>query len=451
MRIIIAGAGAGKTTSMAKSVLERYRDLEEDKIIYVITYTNAARDRIREKIIEENGIIPMQIKVETYHVFLLQEIIFPFHHLLYEQQYTSVSLINLPNEFTFRAKKISELKVNKIIHVDDVTEVARYVLLGKSNDKKIVKERREKILSIIGKYLDYVFLDEAQDMDKDLSKIIEVLDIRGIGLYLVGDPKQDLRGHNQLRKLIEEYKQYVEYRKENHRCPMSHVNLSNIYVSEEEKQEHQIEEIGEFGYIYESDINITEYINNGMWCYCYIYNKNKRFNTKLDNLNSAKSTLSYELKRIVQKSDMKKEIIDQVVYILKKHILEDIHTREHRIIINDLEKTLKITLDKQDKAKLYNALKNNMENMNCEGILVTSIDKIKGLEGKNCLFILTTDLSDYFFMEKTEQNKMLNYLYVALTRAKRKLMILVTVEVENKYGREWINGKINNLLELISE
>ena len=40
MRIIIAGAGAGKTTSMAKSVLERYRDLEEDKIIYVINIYN---------------------------------------------------------------------------------------------------------------------------------------------------------------------------------------------------------------------------------------------------------------------------------------------------------------------------------------------------------------------------------------------------------------------------
>ncbi|MDE9753469.1 UvrD-helicase domain-containing protein [Staphylococcus delphini] len=50
MRIIVAGAGAGKTTSMAEEVLNRYEKIKDGKIIYVITYTNAARDHIRKKL-----------------------------------------------------------------------------------------------------------------------------------------------------------------------------------------------------------------------------------------------------------------------------------------------------------------------------------------------------------------------------------------------------------------
>ncbi|GAB0240577.1 hypothetical protein JPSP13_17150 [Staphylococcus pseudintermedius] len=78
MRIIVAGAGAGKTTSMAEEVLNRYEKIKDGKIIYVITYTNAARDHIRRKIIELQGSIPKQIKIETSHVFFITGNYFPF-------------------------------------------------------------------------------------------------------------------------------------------------------------------------------------------------------------------------------------------------------------------------------------------------------------------------------------------------------------------------------------
>jgi DNA helicase IV len=80
-----------------------------------------------------------------------------------------------------------------------------------------------------------------------------------------------------------------------------------------------------------------------------------------------------------------------------------------------------------------------------EGIVVSSIDSIKGLEGDNCLFIITTSLAPYLFKEKIEQNKMLNYLYVALTRAKNKLTLLITSDVEEIYGTEYIENKFIEL------
>ncbi|HHT7126578.1 TPA: UvrD-helicase domain-containing protein, partial [Bacillus cereus] len=96
-------------------------------------------------------------------------------------------------------------------------------------------------------------------------------------------------------------------------------------------------------------------------------------------------------------------------------------------------------LTRQDKGKLADAINLNREIPTNEGILVNSIDSIKGLEGNECLFILSTDLAPYLFGENGNQNKMLNYLYVALTRAKQKLVFMITTEVEEKYSRKCIN------------
>lgn len=446
MEIVVAGAGAGKTTSMAQEVLDRLKVVADRKIIYVITYTNAARDGIREKIFELNGCIPKQVLVETSHAFLLREIIFPFHHLLYEEQYTTVSQIKLPDNPSFKALKIRELKENKIIHVEEVTKTAKWIISGKSKDLKNVNLKREKVLSIIKRYLDSVFIDEAQDMDNNLAKIIEILNEKGINFYIVGDPKQDLRGRNEFRELIEKYKQYVEYKKENHRCPTSHVKFANLYIPNEEKQIPQISTNGELSFVFESDIDVVNFIGDNNWNHIFIYKKNDRFITHADDQHKKEQNLSYELKSLVKRSEIKESDVNKVVYILMKEIIKVIEKRTNSQIFNRLEELLSMKLTKKDMGKLGDALKINRNNLANEGIFVETIDKVKGLEGEICLFILTTELAPYLFAEKKDQNKMLNYLYVALTRSKEKLILLVTIEVEEKYGKEIINKKLKLLL-----
>ncbi|MEK4647648.1 UvrD-helicase domain-containing protein [Exiguobacterium sp. FSL W8-0210] len=110
--------------------------------------------------------------------------------------------------------------------------------------------------------MDSVFIDEAQDIDSNLAKIIETLHNNDFNLHLVGDPKQDLRGRNEFRKLLEKYSQYVEYKKENYRCPASHINFSNKYVSEEERQDCKTNVLGTIEYLFESDIDVHELIEN---------------------------------------------------------------------------------------------------------------------------------------------------------------------------------------------
>lgn len=439
MKIVVAGAGAGKTTSMAQLVLDKLEEVTNGKFIYVITYTNAARNRIREKITELNGCIPNQLFIETIHVFLLREFVFPFHHLLYNQQFIKASQMKLPDNLIFKSRKIKELADNKIVHVEKVTEIAKWIICKKTRDTIQIKEKRKKLLDIVSRYLDSIFIDEAQDMDKHLLEVVQMLDRENIDLYLVGDPKQDLRGRNAFKTLIDKYGQSVEYLSENHRCPISHVQLANSYISADEQQLPQKALFGELGYVFESDIEINNFVNTINWDYAFIYKKNDRFATHINDKNLAKQNLAYELKSIINKSNINDQLVDKLIYDIQKIILKDLSQLNNFKAFSTLEKSLSIKLTRQDKGKLADAINLNREIPTNEGILVNSIDSIKGLEGNKCLFILSTDLAPYLFGENVNQNKMLNYLYVALTRAKQKLVFMITTEVEEKYSRKGIN------------
>ena len=94
-------------------------------------------------------------------------------------------------------------------------------------------------------------------------------------------------------------------------------------------------------------------------------------------------------------------------------------------------------LDRQQYAKIISALQKPTKEMS-EVPIVSTIEGIKGQEGNNCLFVLTTDLAPYLFGKNTTENKTKNKLYVALTRSLNRLTILVTLEVEEKYGAQYI-------------
>ncbi|MGE6489758.1 UvrD-helicase domain-containing protein [Paenisporosarcina sp. NPDC076898] len=445
MNIVVAGAGAGKTTSMAEVVLQRLKEINKEKIVYIVTYTNSARDRIREKVMELNGSIPKQLHIETYHSFLIQEFIFPFHHLLYQTQYIKASLIKLSTIPAYRNSKIKELEANQEIHVDKVTEVAKWIICGKSADKKNIKIKRTRILSIVSNYLDSIFIDEAQDMDSHLKQIVITLYTNRLQLYIVGDPKQDLRGRNAFNDLITEHADIVEYKEENHRCPLKHVELSNRFIASEQKQVAQADTDGKLGFIFEKDLLIEDYIKNEKWDYVYISKKNERYVTNSEDLLKEESNLTYELKCIIKNSNIKKDKIDLGVFRAKQWCLKVLTSKTNSFIFTEIQRSFNLKLSKKDMAKLGEALKLNREKEQVSGIKVNSIDSIKGLEGKRCLFILTTDLIPYLIQENTANNKMKNYLYVALTRAREELMFLVTREVEEKYSRELLIEKFEEL------
>lgn len=444
MKIIVAGAGAGKTRSMAQMVLNRYNEVDS-KFIYVITFTNAAKNHVKNKIRELNGHIPRRILVRTIHSFLLNEFIYPYNHLLYGQQFTKVSKIKLPDNHAYKANKLKELAKHKYIHVDRVTQVAKWIIYGKTNDKKEIKLKRRGILSLIPKYLDSIFVDEAQDIDENFSKVIEVLNEIGIYINLIGDPKQDLRGNFAFDNLINKYSNHVIYKTENHRCPISHVLFANNFVSEKEKQVPKTKIFGLLNYCFESEVNTEKLLGLKKWDYIYISRKNDRFLTHPTNNKINEESLEFELKTLLLKSGINENSIDKNTFILKEAILKNLNKIDYDKIFLGMEKILSIKLTKNERRKLSSLFDLNKVQCTQKGFFVRSIDSIKGLEGNNCIFILTTDLAPYLFKEKTNKNKMLNYLYVALTRSKYELLILVTKEVESRYSNNFVINKFKEL------
>ena len=79
-------------------------------------------------------------------------------------------------------------------------------------------------------------------------------------------------------------------------------------------------------------------------------------------------------------------------------------------------------LENNEYAKLINDLK--IENKE-KKLKVKSIDKIKGLENELCMFIMDNTMLEYLFGKKQETNKEMMRLYVALTRSKSDLILVI--------------------------
>lgn len=440
MKISIAGAGAGKTTKMAEKIIESYERLAEHLNIYCIAFTNNAAEHISNKLLQYFGDIPKRIKVSTIHSFLYQEIIKPYYFLIYGKQYEKISHIELPEDAKLKNWKISQLDKRNIIHIDSFSQRALWVMVKKSSDKKREKDLREVVQKEFTKYCGAIFIDEAQDIDNNVFEILKQLNNMEIALEIMGDPKQDLKGFGNLRKLVDVYPQSVEYVRECHRCPQIHLDVSNKLIADSERQQSYRKIEGSLSVLYETDLDMGKFFGEEKFDLKYISAKNERFEThKATESNNKSDTLYHELIDVVEKLFPNKSgiTIERVAYFWTNKLIK-IYDEEC-----DAEKTMGVVfksnrLDKKDYSRIIQIVQHSKNEK--RGILVNSIESIKGREGYNCLFILTLDLAEYLWGKKRADNKTKNKLYVALTRSLENLTILVTKEVEEKYGRDVINN-----------
>ena len=286
MIVKVAGAGAGKTTKMADIIINQ--DIPEGKIIFCIAFTNAAANNIKEKIVEKLGNIPNNIKISTIHSFLYKELIEPYYYFLYKKHFRRISTIKLSTNNIANSLKLSRLEKEDILHITKIPEKAKWVVYKKSKDTKAIKNIRKKILFHFINYCSAIFVDEAQDINKDICSIFFALRNTGIKIALYGDPKQDIKGFGCFRHIIDETSN-VKYISECYRCPQKHLDLSNTLAIDKEKQVADTRnDIGSIKIIFESNIDdLKSYVESANYGLCYISKKYKRFithNTKeIDN------------------------------------------------------------------------------------------------------------------------------------------------------------------------
>lgn len=448
MKITVAGAGAGKTSGLAEKIISDRNEMPQEKIIYCIAFTNNAADSIRDRLLEHYGEIPHSIKVATIHSFLYEEIIHPYYFALFGIQYKGISIVELDAKPAYRNSKIKGLENKELLHIETITERAKWVVSKKSSDKKADRIKRKIILDAFSEYCGKIFVDEAQDIDANVQETLLALDALGIDIELYGDPKQDLRGNGCFRKLIEKFKENIIYWPQCYRCPAKHLLVSNSLINTEEQQCSEKTD-GHLSIIFESeleDMDVSKYDLK------YIYRRNDRFETHRATDSDVRfQTLMHEVSDILESlSELSETGIKIASYFYATKMLKMRATTDNTTaIISRLVKQTR-DLSKPEYAKLAAVLAADVNEDSSEAYQVNSIESIKGLEGVNCLFILTTDLAPYLFKEKCQNNKIKNALYVALTRSLDSLTIFVTREVEEQYSHDKFGDYFRNLLMLNS-
>jgi superfamily I DNA/RNA helicase len=450
MEITNAGAGAGKTATLADKIKERYEQRTNPYThIFVITYSNYATKVITRRIETIYGEIPKYIHLSTIHSFLWNYVIEPYHYLLFDQQFTQISSQTLENNVRYRNQKVAELKRSNILHVKEFSKIAKKVLVGGSKQNKTERKKREKILKQLENFIDSIFIDESQDMEKEMADCISSIDKTNINCFLVGDENQDLHSRGGFSALIKQYPERVFTKKENYRCPSRHVEVSNLFLEYDQIAMSEIS--GNIQYTFEIENDIIEFLEKSTESLIFIN----------------KSLRNFQIYR------EKKSEIEQLQYILRKQHkdvngFEDISSQASkkwafdmtRIIIKCLDEKKatpeKITsklrsffnsgYDKRKYAELIQGIQNVMPNKKKSyNFPIKSIESVKGSQNDNCIFLMSTDLFAYLIQEKTERNATLNALYVGLTRSTKNLLVIFTEEVTNKYDVTFIEERMKEL------
>ncbi len=176
------------------------------KNIYAITYTNYAKRNIEEKVLEQKGYIPDNIKISTIHTFLLNEIIYPYSSYILNKKINKASSVFLPDDKKRRNSKMSQLEKQGIVHNEKVFNIAKQIIVGNKQQTKKEKYRRSLIINHFIASIDSIYIGEAQDLDNDIVEIIKLIALNNIYIYMVGDPKQAPRNTKVFLDFVDEVK-----------------------------------------------------------------------------------------------------------------------------------------------------------------------------------------------------------------------------------------------------
>lgn len=184
-KLIIAAAGSGKTTFLVKKAVGI-----TDKKILVTTYTNANEKEIKNKLLELNGCIPSNVKIQTWFSFLLEHGVKPYQNHLTEKKVNGLLLVNKKSGLKYKGKfpvYYPEEEIDKHYFSKE------YKIYSDKLSKFVIKCNKKSANQIIGrleKICDYIFIDEVQDLAGYDLEIIKLLLKSKIRIMMVGDPRQ---------------------------------------------------------------------------------------------------------------------------------------------------------------------------------------------------------------------------------------------------------------------
>lgn len=179
-RVVLACAGAGKTTRLVEEALA-----DPSRRIALVTYTNSNAREIRAKFKAIHSGVPAHVDVLTWFEFLLRELVRPYQRSKWDR-WPVRSMLFVNRQSTRRVSESNTpryyFSTGRRIYSD---KVARFAIECDVRSNGAVVKR------LAGVYTD-VFIDEFQDLSGWDLEVVETLLRSPLKITLVGDPRQSI-------------------------------------------------------------------------------------------------------------------------------------------------------------------------------------------------------------------------------------------------------------------
>lgn len=177
-KILIAGAGAGKTTHLVKKAMA----LTPSPVL-ITTFTEANENSIKEMFYALNGCIPSNVTIMTWFSFLIAHGIKPYQSYLIKKNIKGISLSqDIESEIRFYSNNDEKKYISEDGFLYTVS-LSKGVCTIDDKSGGAIFRRLDKIFK-------YIFIDEAQDLAGFDLEIVLRLSKLTCSLLLVGDPRQ---------------------------------------------------------------------------------------------------------------------------------------------------------------------------------------------------------------------------------------------------------------------
>lgn len=190
--LIIAGPGAGKTAQMVEFVEKSIQDLNHNRYLAIITYTNEATREIKTRL-QQVMRIPFNVFIGTIHSFLIQFVFEPYSHIFLETTIDKIYVdeVKLNSSYESWRKEKNIPKINLLNKECNKLLKKGIITYDKILEQSCILIENEKIRYVVANRLQYIFIDEYQDARLLQHKIfMEILKENKTKFYAIGDPIQ---------------------------------------------------------------------------------------------------------------------------------------------------------------------------------------------------------------------------------------------------------------------
>lgn len=242
LKIVIAGAGAGKTHNLKEEVLNCLPELDACRTCAIITFTNTATEELQKRLSQEVKLMP-NIFIGTIHSFLIQYVLNPYGRLLNLLPEDKIYVDGITSSWTakeFRIEKANEWEQKGVLVYDKVFELAEKIFVNEDTFNLLINK------------IQFLFIDEYQDNRLKIHLLWKkIIEANRTKVYLIGDPLQcvykftyDLthldpeqipEGFNEtpLNDLKNKYSNSIISTNQNYRSRKTIVDFTNNFILEE--------------------------------------------------------------------------------------------------------------------------------------------------------------------------------------------------------------------------